>query len=72
MIHVGVNMWGRVEGLMAERKISRLIERKGSDVICNAGLPLWSGNGGTDRETTTEAAGLWMGEERMGEREQIG
>jgi len=20
--------------------------------VCNAGLPLWSGNGGTDRETT--------------------
>ena len=26
--------------------------------MCNAGLPLRSGNGGIDRKTTTEAAGL--------------
>ena len=26
--------------------------------MINAGLPLQSGDGGTDRETTTEAAGL--------------
>ena len=34
------------------------IESEGSDVVCNTGLPLRSGDGGTDRETTTDAAAL--------------
>ena len=37
-------------------------EREGF-YVCNTGLPLRSGDGGTDRDTTTEAAGL---------REQVG
>ena len=32
------------------------IEREGSDVVCNTGLPLRSGDGGTDRMTTIEVA----------------
>ena len=43
---------------MADRKIWKKIEREASDVECEASLPLWSGDGGTDRNTKTEAAGL--------------
>ena len=34
--------------------------------MCNADLPLWFGDGGTDRETTTEAADL---EEQLGQED---
>ena len=37
-----------VEGVTADRKISRKLES--SDVMCNTGLTLRSGDGGTDRE----------------------
>ena len=36
----------------------KVIEREGSDVMCNAGLPFRSGDGSIERETPTEAAGL--------------
>ena len=49
-------------GSNGRHKDIKEIEREGSDVVCNAGLPLQSGDSGTDRETT-EAAGL---------REQLG
>ena len=39
------------------QKNIKVIERNGSDVVCNASLPLRYVDGGTDRETT-EAAGL--------------
>ena len=38
------------------QKDIKKIEREGSDVMCNAGLTLRPGDGGTDRETTIEAA----------------
>ena len=47
---MGVNEWRRVEGVMADRKISRRLKGKVSDVVCHAGLPLRSGDRGTDRQ----------------------
>ena len=46
---MGVKAWRRVEGVMADTDIKK-IEREGSDVICNTGLPFQSGDGGTDRD----------------------
>ena len=58
-------------GSNGRRKDIKEIEREGSNVMCNAGLPFQSGDGGTDRETTIEAAGLrehW-GQEDWGNEE---
>ena len=55
-IKVGANAWWWVEGVMADRKISRKLKEKVL-MLCNTGLPSWSGDGGTKRETT-EAASL--------------
>ena len=58
---------------MADRrqKAIKKIEKEGSDVMCNASLPLQSGDCGTDRETTTDAAGLQeqLGKENYGSEE---
>ena len=45
-------------GSNGRQKDIKKIEREGSDSMCNAGLLFWSANGGTDRETITEAVGL--------------
>ena len=45
---MGVNVWRRIEGVIADKYIKK-IEREGSDVVCNAGLPLRHGDSGTDR-----------------------
>ena len=45
-------------GIADRQKNIKVIEREGSGVLCNAGLSLLSGNDVTDRETTTEVAGL--------------
>ena len=45
-------------GSNGRQKAIKEIERESSDIMCNAGLHLQSGNGGTGRETTTEAASL--------------
>ena len=36
-IQVGVHVWRKVEGVMADRK--KKFEKEVSDVMCNAGLP---------------------------------
>ena len=53
----GANAWRTVDGVMADNDIKE-ISREYSNVMRNSGRPLRSGNCGTDRETTTEAAGL--------------
>ena len=56
------NAW-RVEGLMADRNISRKLKGK---ILMWCAMPAYqSRDGGTDRETTTEAAGL---QEQLGQR----
>ena len=39
-IQVGVNVWRRMEGGMADRKNIKEIERESFDVLCDAGWPL--------------------------------
>ena len=53
-IQVGANAWRRVEGGMADKIISRKLKR----MVLMLCVIQWPGDGGTDRETTTEAAGL--------------
>ena len=69
-IQVGANAWRREEGggSNGRQKDRKEIEREDYDVVCNGGLPLWSGNVATDQETTTEAAGLGeqLGQEDCG------
>ena len=64
-IQVGANVWRRVEGVMADKDIEE-IERESSDVVCNAGLPLQFGYGGTDRKTTKDVTGL---QEQLGQED---
>ena len=54
-------------GINGRQKSIKEIERKSFGVLCDAGLPLWSQNGGTDRDNnrgcrsvrTTGLGGLW-------------
>ena len=66
---MGVSVWRRVEGVMADGKISRKLKEKVLMSCVNAGLPLRPRDGGTDRETTTEAAGL---REQLGQEDCVG
>ena len=50
----GANAWRKVEGVMLDRKISKKL--KGSpENMCYTSMPVWSGDSGVDRTTTTEA-----------------
>ena len=45
-----------VAAVNGRQKDINKIEREGYGDLCDAGLPLWPGDGGTDRETTMEVA----------------
>ena len=53
----GVNAWRKVEGVMLDRKVSKKLKGKVLRT-CYTGMPVWSGDSGIDRTTTTEAASL--------------
>ena len=43
---------------MADRRISKKNEGQGHGHLYHTGMPVWNGNLGTDRTTTTEAASM--------------
>ena len=46
----GANAWKAVEGVMADRRISK---GQGHEHLCDTGMPVRQGNLGNDRTTTT-------------------
>ena len=58
-LHAGANAWRAVEGVMADRRISKRSKGKVmSTNLCHTGMPVRNGNLGTDRTTTTKAASV--------------
>ena len=57
-VQAGANAWRAVEGVMADRRISKKTEGKGHEHLCHTSLPVRNGNLGTDRTTTTKAASV--------------
>ena len=51
----GANAWRAVEGMMADRQISKRLKSKH---LCYTGMPVRNGNLGTDRTTITKAASV--------------
>ena len=49
----GANAWRKVEGVMLDRKIKKKAERESPENVCYTSMPVWSGDGGVDRTTTT-------------------
>ena len=54
-VQAGANAWRAVEWVKAYRRISKIIKAK---VMNTFGMPVRNGNFGTDRHTTTTAAGV--------------
>ena len=54
----GVNAWRTVERVMLDRKKFEKAERESPESVYFTSMPVWSGNSGVDRTTTTEAASL--------------
>ena len=54
--HDGANMWRAVEGVMADRRISKRL--KGKVMSPATGMPVRNGNPGNDRTTTTKVASV--------------
>ena len=53
----GTNAWRKVEGVMLDRNFLKKLKGKVLRA-CYTGMPVWSGDSGVDRTTTTEAASL--------------
>ena len=56
-VQAGANAWRAVEGVMADRRISKT-ERQGHEHLCHTSMPVRNGNRGSDRTTTTQAASV--------------
>ena len=56
-VQAGANAWRAVEGVMADRRISKRLGQ-GHEHLCYTGMPVRNGNLGTDRTTTTKAASV--------------
>ena len=63
----GANAWRKVEGVTLDRKgrgshVGQKnfdkAERESPENVCYTSMPVWSGDSGVDRTTTTEAARL--------------
>ena len=54
-VQAGANAWRAVEGVMADRRISK---RQGHEHLCHTSIPVRNGNIGSDRTTTTQAASV--------------
>ena len=57
-MQAGANAWRAVEGVMADRRISKKTERQGHEHLCHTSMPVRNGNLGSDRTTTTQAASV--------------
>ena len=57
-VQAGANAWRFVEWVMADRRISKKNEGQGHEHLYHTGMPVWNGNLGTDRTTTTKAASV--------------
>ena len=53
----GANAWRAVEGVMADRRISKT-KGQGHEHLCDTDIPVRNGNLGTDRTTTIKAASV--------------
>ena len=53
-----MNAWRAVEGVMADRRISKRLKGQGHEHLCGTGMPVRNGNLGNDRTTTTKAASV--------------
>ena len=51
----GAITWRKVEGVMLDRKKA---VRESLENVCYTSMPVWSGDSGVDRPTTTEAASV--------------
>ena len=55
----GANAWRAVEGVMADRRISKRLKGKVmSTCVTHTGMPVRNGNRGTDRNTPTKATSV--------------
>ena len=52
-VQAGANAWRAVEGMMADRRISKRLNGK---AMCVTGMPVRNGNPANDRTTTAKAA----------------
>ena len=55
---VGANAWRAVEGVMADRRISKKTKGQGREHLCDIGMPVRNGNIANDRTTTRKAASV--------------
>ena len=55
---VGANAWRAVEGVMADRGISKKTKVQRHEHLCDTGMPVRNGNLGYDRITTTNVASV--------------
>ena len=53
----GANAWRKVEGVMLDRK-KKKADKESPENMCYTSMPIWSGDSGVDRTTTTEAASV--------------
>ena len=54
----GAIAWRPVEGLMADRRISKNAKGQGHEHLCYTGMPVRNGNLGNDRTVTTKSASV--------------
>ena len=57
LLQAGANASRKVEGVMLDRQISKKLKGKVLRT-CYTSMPVWSGDSGVDRTTTTEAASV--------------
>ena len=57
-VQAGANAWRAVEGVMADRGISKKTERQCHEQFCHTSMPVRNGNLGSDRTTTQQAANV--------------
>ena len=57
-VQTGSNAWRAVEGVIADRRMSKILKGQGREHVCHTGMHIRNGNLGTDRTTTTNAASV--------------
>ena len=57
-VHAGANALRAVEGVMANRRISKKTEGQGREHLCHTSMPVRNGNLGSDRTTTKQTASV--------------
>ena len=54
-VHAGANAWRAVDGVMADLEKTK---GQGHEHLCDTGMPVWNGNFGIYRNTTTKVASV--------------